>query len=358
MTVADELLFSGAGGYASLRPVRQQGRSGAVLTIANPNSKVNTVPPQALAEINSALEALEADQGLHFVVFCGGQGQIHAGADVNMFAGGLGADENPPDYEAVERYLLAGAQLDLRIKKLARQRTTVAVMQGERFGGSVEWPLMASYCLASPETGIQLSEATIGIIPGWDGVLNVLLKSGPASALYLGATGTRLDATGMVATGIVTAIAEPDQLMGAALKLAAEAPAAATCQQAEPAANLDTILKVLSERLDRRRYQALRAEAEAKAKELDPKALSKHIDARLGELGKPIAPLAAEAVFGLVARGASLDPADLDAVGELAVAEALLCSGLMRTRDRVAGIDSILKARENPLNKIALYARE
>ena len=90
---------------------------------------------------------------------------------------------------------------------------------------------------------------------------------------------------------------------------------------------------------------------------MEPKEFSKHIDKQLAGLGKPCAPLAVEAVFGVVARGAGIDPTDLNAVQELAFEEAARCSDLMRTKDRVIGIDSILKARENPLNKIAVFTR-
>ena len=351
----DETIYTGAGGYATLTTASSGGKDGALLKISNPESKVNTVPPQALVEIGEALSVAENDNRLKFVVFYGDEGKVHAGADVTMFAGGL--DEDTPDYAAVAEYLKQGAALDVRIKKLSRSRTTVSIMGGERFGGSVEWPLMASYVVASPETGVQFSEVNIGILPGWDGVLNVLLKSGAANALYMAATGARLDAGQMDKAEIVTLVTEPDKVMGAALELAAEAPPAAERGPTERLIGEDEFLAMLSERLDAGRYRALVEEAGSKTKELDPKEMSKYIDKRLAELGKPCAPLAAEAVFGLVARGAGIDPHDLDAVEELALAEAARCSELMRTKDRVTGINSILKARENPLNKIAVFER-
>jgi len=329
-----------------------------VLRIANPQSKVDILPPQALAEVDAALDALESDRKFRFVVFCGAEVPVHAGADVNMFAGGLGPGENPPDYAALKAYLEQGTALDLRIKKLSRRVTTVAAIQGERFGGAVEWPLMCSYVVAAPETGIQFSEVNIGILPGWDGILNAMLKSGPLNALFLGTLGVRLDAGQMDAAGIVTLLAaEADKLMLAALALGAEAPPGAERGAVKPLVEPEALFKTLAERLDRRRYQALRAEAEKKQPELDPKEFSKYIDRRLAELGRPVAPLAVEAIFGLVAAGARLSPADADGVAELAAAEAARCFELMQTHDRVTGINSVLKARENPLNKIPLFRR-
>ncbi len=355
--MADEEVFSGAGGYARLTRTTAGGKTGALLEISNPNSKVNTVPPEALAEIGGALDAVEADADVKFVVFHGGEGKVHAGADVTMFAGGLAEDEDPPNYAAVNEYLKQGAALDVRIKRLSAERTTVSIMHGERFGGSVEWPLMASYCVAEAGAGIQFSEVNIGILPGWDGVLNVLLKSGPTNALYMGATGARLDAGQMEEAGIVDDVTDSDKLMVKALELAAEAPPVAERGGVKGLVATGEFFKLLSDRLNVGRYQALRDEVAGQQGEMEPKEFSRHVDKQLAGLGKPCAPLAVESVFGLVAKAAGVDPADLDAVEKLAFEEAARCGELMRTRDRVIGIDSILRARENPLNKIAIFTR-
>lgn len=353
----DETIFSGEGGYASLVKTSHKGQDGALLKISNPNSRVNTVPSEALAEIAQALDVVEADKALRFLVLYGEEGRIHAGADVNMFAGGLTANENPPDYQAVHAYLEQGAGMDLRIKRLSKERITVSAVQGERFGGSVEWPLMTTHCVAAPDSGIQFSEVNIGIIPGWDGILNVLLKSGTANALYMGTTGARLNADDMKEAGLVAALAEPEQLLAAALDLAVDPPPVPDKAALKRLAGEETLLKTLSERLNVRRYEALVEEVKAKQDELEPKEFARHIDARLAEMGRPVAPLAVEAVFGLVAKGALLEAGDLDAVEELAEDEVASCSNLMKTRDRVVGINSVLKARENPLSKIAIFDR-
>jgi enoyl-CoA hydratase/carnithine racemase len=357
--MAEPTVFAGKGGFATLRAAQSGPRKGFVLEIANPQSKVNTLPPEALAEIGQALDAAEAGRGAQFLVLCGGQGKIHAGADVNMFAGGLDASgaEPPPDYARVDEYLRQGTALDVRVKKLSRKLTTVSAMAGERFGGSVEWPLMASYCVAAEDTGIQFSEVNIGFLPGWAGVLNALLRSGPANALYLGTTGARLDAAGMKRAGLVDALAAPDGLMKAALDLAGSAPTRRERPAAAALTAREELLTILSPRLDAARYARLREEFAAKAGGSDPKELSKAIDARLAALGRPVAPLAVESAFGLVARGAALDGSDLDALRTLAFDEAARCGALMRTRDRVLGVNSVLKARENPLNKIPVYTR-
>lgn len=169
--------------------------------------------------------------------------------------------------------------MDMRLKRLSRRIATVAVMRGERYGGSVEWPLMASRCVASAECAVQFPEVNVGIIPGWDGVLNV------------------------------------------------------------------------------RRYEALRDDCRSRQPSREPKELAKYIDERPAEMGRPVAPLAAEAVFGLLAKGARLAADDLEGIEELAYDEVASCSNLMKARDGAIGVNSILGARQDPLNKIAIFER-
>ncbi len=357
--MADETLFAGSGGFATLTAAQSGSRKGVLLQIANPNSKVNTLPPEALTEIGGALDAVEGDSSLEFLVLCGGEGKIHAGADVNMFAGEVApaGDEKKIDVEAVAAYLKQGAALDVKIKKLSQTLTTVSAMYGERFGGSVEWPLMATYCVAAEDTGIQLSEVNIGILPGWDGVLNVAIKAGPANALYMGTTGARLTAAQMLEAGLVDAVVAEDQILPKALELAGSKPPKREGVEQKDLVGEEELLKLISERLDTARYQALRDEVAAEKDGADPKELSKSVDKRLAKLGKPSAPLAVEAVAAFVQDCQAADLSDVAAVETLAFKEAALCTVLMKTSDRVLGINSILKAREDVLNKIAIFTK-
>lgn len=99
-----EMIFAGSGGYARLTGVEYEDRRGALLMISNPHSRLNTVPPEALAEMAGAVDALDAAGGCEFLVLDGAEGGVHAGADLTMFAGGLSAAEGAPDYEATHAY--------------------------------------------------------------------------------------------------------------------------------------------------------------------------------------------------------------------------------------------------------------
>ena len=289
---------------------------------------------------------------MEFLVFYGDGGKIHAGADVRMFANNI-------DRYAVLKYLMAGVHLDTRIKELSEEMRTVSVMNGERFGGSVEWPLMTEYSVCTPETGIQFSEVNIGIIPGWDGILNVMLRSSKENALYMGTTGDRVNAGDMLSSNLVSYIAPQDSIMDCALELAtADSVPVRQKSRLKRFATENGLMQTLSARLDAQRYHKLRVEVIQKRDSMDPKGLSKYIDKRLVELGKPIAPLAVEAVFGLTAKYADLKPDDPFRIWGMAYDEASICCDLVDTVDRKIGVDSILRAKENPLNKIPVYIRK
>ncbi|OGW28891.1 MAG: hypothetical protein A3K09_04540 [Nitrospinae bacterium RIFCSPLOWO2_12_FULL_47_7] len=323
--------------YATLVTREHKGRKGALLKISNPCSKVDTLPFEALKEIRRALDDIHADSSLDFAIFYGEQKKIHAGADISLFAGDI-------DPLIVHDYLMAGADLDLSIKSLGI--TTVAIMQGECYGGSVEWPLMAERRVCTPETAMQFSEVNIGLIPGWCGALNMLLRSNKENALYLAATGNRASAEEMLAAGIVSRICPEDSVMEGALDVAN------AIQPTNGVKTLSTLAetrKVIAARTDAQRYQALSDEiSQKKARgELsnDKKAdnhIGKYATKRLNELGRPVAPLAVSALFKLIEKYANISLNDAELIREMAHYEAELCFQLMSTADRRTGINSIL----------------
>ena len=354
----NEIIFSGDKGYVTLEKTVYKGTAGAALKIENPNNPVNTVPFESLEEINKALDVVEEDANFKFLILYGSEGRIHAGADVVMFSGGVKENEDPPDYENILNYLNLGTSIDVRVKNIGRSIKTVSIMNGERFGGSVEWPLMTEYCIATPETGIQFSEVNIGIIPGWDGIMNIVLKSGPANALFMGTTGIRIDAQNMLDAGIITQISEPEKAMENALEMAAGITADTAQTGKKHFASEEELYRILAERLDTKRYEKLADDLKGVQSDFEPKEFSKHIDRKLMESGKPVAPLAVESVFGLIAKySAFISNEDIGMIREMGFDEAKRCSDLMKTNDRKIGIDSILKARENPFNKIPIYTR-
>lgn len=343
-----------SGKYVTVSKREHNGQNGIILNLSNPDSKVNTVPWEALQEMHHALDEIGEDPGLSFIIFSGTQGKVHAGADLALFQGKI----NP---SAVQDYLNLGTHLDFKIKNISRKKRTISIMQGERYGGSVEWPLMTEFSVCTADTTIQFSEVNIGLIPGWDGILNVMLRSNKENARYLAATGNRMTAEEMREYGLVSMVAKGDVLQDA-LDLATrdEVPVdeVARGKIIKTREQLET---TLAKRMDASRYQKLAKEvssqlqngdlSEAKSRD---NFVGRYVDKKLNEMGKPLAPLAVSAVHELVDMFSDATRDDLDRIKEMGESEAQSCFRLMKTVDRSIGVNSVLTS--SPLERIPIYA--
>ena len=157
-------LYSGSGGYVNVEAIEYDGHPGALFFYANPDPrKLHAVDTRGMQELEDAIGVIEARaHDLKYVVFYGAYDPVHAGADITEFAGA-------PDYPAIRTHLLRGAALDARIKALWPKLRTVGIFCGDRYGGSLEWPLFAEWGVADARTTVQFSEVHLGIIPGWNG---------------------------------------------------------------------------------------------------------------------------------------------------------------------------------------------
>lgn len=342
-----------SGKYVTVSTKEHNGQSGNLLSFINPDSKVNVVPLEALQEILHALDELEEDSSSSFIVFTGASGKVHAGADLALFQGDI-------DPSAVQDYLSLGATLDFKIKNISRKKKTISIMQGERFWGSVEWPLMTELSVCTPDTAIQFSEVNIGLIPGWAGILNVMLRSNKENARYMAATGNRITAQEMKDYGLVERVAG-ESILEDALDLATRDKIPVDCNvRSKEICSREKLNKIISERTDARRYQELEKEVSRKLQtnELSNNKgredyVGRFINHELGRLGKPLAPFAVAAVMELIDQFSDIGWKDLGRIKEMGEHEAQSCFRLMKTLDRRIGVNSVLTS--NPVERIPIY---
>lgn len=375
------MMYEGPDGYVWVKQLEHGGQRGAVLYFANPDPrKLHAVDVVGMQELEAGVAAIEAAaEDLSFCVIHGAYDPVHAGADITQFAGDC-------DYAAIKAHLDRGTALDVRFKALWTKLRTVAILCGDRYGGSVEWPLFAQWAVCDDKTRLQFSEVHLGIVPGWNGILNVMLKSSADNGLYMGQTGNPVDAHNLLSIGLVqNMIATPDppdrrttppeqwpglwaahagqcqhMLLETALELATaearpvrgEAPRLVSAEEHE---------EELRRRTDPEPYRALQAEIAEQAAALgaepskdELKALTKTVNKSLAGLGKPLAP---EAVRGLAEYAArwGVMPYDqlLAGFAEAAQAEADLCDELMHTEHRRIGINAILSRK--PAERVPVF---
>jgi enoyl-CoA hydratase/carnithine racemase len=377
-------LYSGPAGYVELTAIEHNGQRGALLRYVNPDMrKLHAIDATGMLEMFHAVGMVEeevANGRLSFLVMYGAYDPLHAGADVTQFDG-------DPDYDAIREHLYRGVELDARIKRLWPSLRTVGVFSGNRFGGSVEWPLFAQYGVCDSATVIQLSEVQLGILPGWDGILNVMLKSNPSNAQYLASTGNPIGPDEMLAANIVHSVvdapAAPDRkltppemwttqwqshaeaaqelLLAAALNLATgnqDIPLGSEYQLCDA----EEYFAEIGRRTQDTEYRELRQRTKLELSRLgdeaspdDIKAVHKTVAGDLALLGKPLAPEAVNYVQRYVKQFGALSKEELlERFEDLGKVEADLCVELMHHAHRREGVRAVLS--KNPAERIPVFA--
>src|SRR3989338_7667958 len=180
--------------HVTLSSVESGKTKGLFFKIKN-NEKHHAISAVVLGEIHKGIDHISREGDADFICFYPEFDRLHVGADIKEFVGGIS-----PSW--IRKHTYDGVSLDIKIKELSARMKTLSVMFGERYGGSVEWPLMADYVICDDRAGIQFTESQLGIIPGWSGILNVMIKASPFIAEYMAKTGNRINAEQMRNLGI------------------------------------------------------------------------------------------------------------------------------------------------------------
>ncbi len=168
----------------------------AQLVFDKAGSAVNTLSQEVLAELNEALDALEAQPPQGLVVRSGKDNGFVAGADVDEFgevkdeAGALALVRR--GWDAFERLA-------------AVKYPTLALVRGFCLGGGLELAMACRYRVAIDETSTRLGlpEVMLGIVPGWGGIKRLPRLVGGPAALDLLLTGKTIDARRAKKMGLV-----------------------------------------------------------------------------------------------------------------------------------------------------------
>jgi len=187
----------------------------ALLTFDDPNKGANVLSVPVLNELAEHLDALAARSDLAGLVITSGKpGSFIAGADLREFAQSL--DHGPKQtIEMCHR----GRRLFQRLSQLPF--VTVAAIDGICVGGGAE---LASWCdrrvfSDNPKTQFGFPEVKLGLFPGWGGTARSSRIVGLANALEMVTGGESIDAKAAMALGYASDVAQPDQLLPAAIRL-------------------------------------------------------------------------------------------------------------------------------------------
>ena len=184
----------------------------AVLTLDRPE-RLNTLSPDMLDDLAARLGEVEADEGVGAAVITGaGDKAFSAGADVSLVR-----EASPLE---ARRFAARGHATVDRVEALPKP--VIAAVNGYALGGGCELALACDVRLASDRAQLGLPEVSLGIFPGWGGTQRMPRLIGPGRAKELILTGRRVAAEEALAMGLVERVVPHDELLEAAVELAAE----------------------------------------------------------------------------------------------------------------------------------------
>ncbi|GGK08886.1 enoyl-CoA hydratase [Pseudomonas matsuisoli] len=183
-----------------------QGRVG-LITLNRPQA-LNALNRQLIAELNAALDTLEANPDIGCMVITGSEKAFAAGADIKEMAG-LG-------YPQV--YLDDFFDTADRIAR--RRKPLIAAVSGYALGGGCELALMCDFIYAAETAKFGLPEITLGVLPGIGGTQRLTRAIGRAKAMEMCLTAHQMNADEAECAGLVARVFPYAELLEETLKAA------------------------------------------------------------------------------------------------------------------------------------------
>jgi len=185
----------------------------ATITLNRPDKR-NAVTATMIADIQSALDAIEKNHSTRVVILTGAGKAFCAGMDLDMLA--AIAKQSPTENQEDSR----------RIAKLLRRiwafpRPMIAAVNGAAYAGGCGIATLCDFTLAVPEAKFGYTEVKIGFLPA---IVSVFLtrQIGEKRSRDLLLTGRIIDARVAMEFGLITEVVPAEQLMIRAHELADE----------------------------------------------------------------------------------------------------------------------------------------
>jgi enoyl-CoA hydratase len=183
-----------------------------VITLNRPEA-MNALSRALRAALHDAVVELSNDPGVSVVVLTGAGRAFTAGLDLKELGsepGGLGAANATG---AAENPVLAIEECP---------KPVIGAINGVAITGGFEVALACDVLIASTNARFADTHARVGIMPGWGLSQRLSRTIGVYRAKELSLSGNFLDARTAYEWGLVNRVVEPEELMPAALKLAAD----------------------------------------------------------------------------------------------------------------------------------------
>jgi len=186
--------------------VEVQSRVGLV-TLNRPKA-LNALNAQLIAELNTALDVLDADPDVGCMVITGSNKAFAAGADIKEMANlGFPGTLIEDQFAAVDTFA-------------ARRKPMIAAVAGYALGGGCELALMCDLIYAADNARFGLPELSLGVIPGFGGTQRLTRAVGQSVAMDMCLTGRQLTAADAERAGLAARVMPVDELLPQTLDIA------------------------------------------------------------------------------------------------------------------------------------------
>ena len=182
----------------------------AEVLLRPPPGKPPTLDYAVLDALDAALARIEADVPRLVVVKSNESKYFCVGANLAVV--------RETDAAAMSAWVERGHDVLLRLESLPCP--TLAQVDGYAVGGGLELVMACDIIFAGAGGRLGLTEANLGLIPGWGGCLRLPERVGPARAKWMFFSGAVLDAAEALRVGLVDAVF--DDLDAAVAAYAAE----------------------------------------------------------------------------------------------------------------------------------------
>jgi enoyl-CoA hydratase len=186
--------------------VETHGRVG-LIRLHRPQA-LNALNAELAGELNTAINAFEADDGIGCIVITGSDKAFAAGADIKEMAGKSYMD-------AFMGNFAAGWDAAARARK-----PVIAAVAGFALGGGCELAMQCDMIIAADNAKFGQPEIKLGVIPGIGGTQRLTRAIGKAKAMEMTLTGRMMDAAEAERSGLVARVVPAASLMDETMKIA------------------------------------------------------------------------------------------------------------------------------------------
>ena len=195
---------------ADFETIRCEAKDGIVTITINRPKAMNALNSQVLDELHGAFHQIALDPDVRAVILTGEGKAFVAGADIS--------EMNKLNAVEARAFAKKGHAVMNMIETV--EKPVIAAVNGFALGGGCELAMACDIRIASTKAKFGQPEVGLGLIPGFGGNLRLPRLVGKGNAKYLIYSADMIDAAEAYRIGLVQKVAEPEDLIAEAEKMA------------------------------------------------------------------------------------------------------------------------------------------